>query len=218
MGNAVTNQPNRTLWRGVPKSRASRCTLALLAACALLTPGSVTADPAGPSSSASTSESKSASKKPQTPPQTPCARAIRMDLAGLDRGIRRLDPKAVRQGSAWRLTLKQRVVQVIADPKAQRMRILSPVVPVNETTEAERLAMLTANFHTALDARYAVSQGFVLALFVHPLPTLTESALSDALRQVASLADNFGSTYSSDSLLFGGPSPPAGNSQNPQTL
>ena len=63
---------------------------------------------------------------------------------------------------------------------------------------------MAANFHTALDGRYATSEGVLYAAFIHPLSPLTEEELASALRQVAALARNFGTTYSSDALLYGG--------------
>ena len=69
---------------------------------------------------------------------------------------------------------------------------------------AEHLEMmLIANFHTALDARYALSNGIIYAVFLHPMSTLTHDQLESAIRQVAALARNFGSSYSSDELIFG---------------
>ena len=65
--------------------------------------------------------------------------------------------------------------------------------------------MLIANYHSSLDARYAVSQGIVYSAFLHPLSTLADDQLASALRQVAALATTFGSTYSSGELMFGAP-------------
>ena len=62
--------------------------------------------------------------------------------------------------------------------------------------------MLVANFHNALDARYAVSNGNVFAAFLHPLSSLEENDLRSALRQVSQLVANFGTTYSSGGLQF----------------
>ena len=64
--------------------------------------------------------------------------------------------------------------------------------------------MLRANFHSALDAKYSVYEGFVVSVFTHPLRELTESQLLDAMRQVAKLAETYGTTYSSTGLIFGG--------------
>ena len=94
-------------------------------------------------------------------------------------------------------------IACISDAVHDRMRLIVPIVKV-ETLEAVQLQiLLVANFHTTLDARYAVSEEIVYAAFLHPLSTLTPEQLDSALRQVAALARNFGSTYSSDELLYG---------------
>ena len=147
-----------------------------------------------------------------------CAGNGPMDLDGLDRGIRALDKKSQRQGSAWQLNLKGRVLHVFADVKAQRMRIVSAITQAERVTDAQRWAMLEANFHTALDARYSISRGVVFAAFIHPLPSLSQRDLRSALNQVASLAANFGSSYSSDTLFFGTPQRRAPSTEDIETL
>ncbi len=102
----------------------------------------------------------------------------------------------------WRFSLNDISIIVLVDAKANRMRIFAPVVDVNELTAEQVQNMLIANFHTALDARYAVSNGFVVSTFVHPLDSLQEKDLLSALNQVISLATTFGTTYSSGELLF----------------
>ena len=63
--------------------------------------------------------------------------------------------------------------------------------------------MLDANFHSALDARYAVSEGIVYALFLHPISSLTPQQIVSALDQVVSLVTTFGTSFSSGQLQFG---------------
>ncbi|MEM7595784.1 MAG: hypothetical protein AAF383_30500, partial [Cyanobacteria bacterium P01_A01_bin.83] len=62
--------------------------------------------------------------------------------------------------------------------------------------------MMVANFHTALDARYAISNGVVVTTFIHPLSSLQERDLLSALNQVSSLAETFGTSYTSGEVLF----------------
>lgn len=88
----------------------------------------------------------------------------------------------------------------ISDTGHDRMRIVAPI-----TARTELDLMLIANYHSSLDARYSVSQGIVYSAFLHPLSSLTEGQLASALRQVATLAKTFGSTYSSGELMFGAP-------------
>ncbi len=103
----------------------------------------------------------------------------------------------------WQFSVGGRAVIVLADAQNDRMRVFSPVVPVDELTAQQVQAMLAANFHTALDARYAVTDGAVVAVYVHPLGTLQANNFRSALRQVVSLAETFGTSYSSNELNFG---------------
>ena len=96
-----------------------------------------------------------------------------------------------------------RPMLILTNQEHNRMRIISPVTPEGQLTPEQRDAMLSANFHSALDARYAISNGTVFAAFLHPLSSLEENDLRSALRQVSQLVANFGSTYSSGGLQFG---------------
>ena len=107
------------------------------------------------------------------------------------------------ENGQWRFSVNERAVVVLADGRNDRMRVFSPVIPVEELTAQQVQAMLAANFHTALDARYAVTEGAVVAVYVHPLGTLEANNFRSALRQVVSLAETFGSSYSSNELNFG---------------
>ena len=106
------------------------------------------------------------------------------------------------QPGQWRFSLNDVSIIVLADVRANRMRIFAPIVNTNELTAEQVQNMLIANFHTALDARYAVSNGVVVSTFIHPLDSLQEKDLLSALNQVTSLATTFGTTYSSGESLF----------------
>ena len=103
----------------------------------------------------------------------------------------------------WQFSVSDRTVLVLADAANDRMRVFSPVVPVEDLTAQQVQSMLAANFHTALDARYAVTDGAVVAVYLHPLSTLQDDNFRSALRQVVSLAETFGTSYSSNELNFG---------------
>ena len=93
----------------------------------------------------------------------------------------------------------------VSDAEHDRMRLVAPILRESEVTETQRKLMLAANYHTALDTRYATSRGIVFAAFLHPISTLDEDTIRSGLRQVASLARTFGSTYTSGELTFGIP-------------
>ena len=92
----------------------------------------------------------------------------------------------------------------LTDERNNRMRVFTPIVEEEAASATQMSRMLRANFHSALDAKYSVYEGFVVSVFTHPLRELTESQLLDAMRQVAKLAETYGTTYSSTGLIFGG--------------
>lgn len=103
----------------------------------------------------------------------------------------------------WRFSVNGRDVIVLADARNDRMRVFSQVASIEDLNVQRVQAMLAANFHTALDARYAITEGAVVAAYLHPLTTLQDDDFRSALRQVVSLAETFGTSYSSNELNFG---------------
>jgi len=82
------------------------------------------------------------------------------------------------------------------------MRIISPIADANALNDELIKAALVANFHTALDVKYAVSEGVLFSVFIHPLKELSENQVRDALSQVYHANINFGTTFASTSLSF----------------
>ena len=107
------------------------------------------------------------------------------------------------EGGAWQLFYHNRLLFVLTAAGQNRMRIFTPITSEEELKPGEEKILLEANFHTALDAKYSIYNGFIISVFTHPLKELTTEQLKDALRQVALLADNYGKTYSSTELFFG---------------
>lgn len=95
----------------------------------------------------------------------------------------------------------------ISDSAADRMRIVSAIRPLSEVDGQQLLLAMAANFHTALDARYALSDGMIYAAYIHPLSPLTEQEFHSAVAQVATAASSFGDEYSSGLLFFPGLNP-----------
>ncbi|MEM6396346.1 MAG: hypothetical protein AAF741_08370 [Bacteroidota bacterium] len=104
----------------------------------------------------------------------------------------------------WTFQVGQYPGMCITDESHNRMRIIVPVGDMKTITEEEKIAALYANFHSALDVRYAAADGIMWAAFIHPLKELTEEQVIDALSQVFSAAFNFGTTYTSTDLVFPG--------------
>jgi len=95
-------------------------------------------------------------------------------------------------------------MMVISDVTHDRMRIVTPVAKYEELSKAQIDKIMQANFHSALDARYAVSSGVLFSAYIHPLSPLTREMIESALTQVANLAQSFGTEYSSGELTFRG--------------
>ncbi|MGF1461881.1 MAG: hypothetical protein ACFB2Z_01700 [Maricaulaceae bacterium] len=108
------------------------------------------------------------------------------------------------QTAFFEFTIEGVTVTAIADPSADRMRFFAPAAPASALDAALATRLLQANFDTALDARYAIAQGFVFATFVHPLTSLTLEDAASGLAQTVTLVRTFGSSFSSGALSFGG--------------
>ena len=118
--------------------------------------------------------------------------------------ILRIDENADGRPGFWRATVAGRVVTVITDENADRMRIISPVARAEDLDAALMFRMLQANFDTALDARYSIAQGILWSLYLHPLDALSDEQFLTGVGQVVNLAASFGTTFSSGGLSFGG--------------
>jgi hypothetical protein len=103
----------------------------------------------------------------------------------------------------WKFEFKDRALVVMTDEAHNRMRIITPVAEVTELADEIWLMCMSANFDRALDARYAVSGDYLWSAFIHPLQQLDDGQFVDAIEQVATLAENFGTSFSSSDLVFG---------------
>ncbi len=134
-------------------------------------------------------------------PLTPSAK---MDNRRLQQLIENIADNVDGRLGYWRFTLRGFSATVITDEKADRMRIIVPVVEMSEVDSASLLRMMQANFDSALDARYSVAKGVLWSAFIHPLARLSDHQFIDGLAQTVNLAATYGTTYSSGALIFGG--------------
>ena len=107
-------------------------------------------------------------------------------------------------GNSWNFNFKDRVLICIADKEANRMRIISPIAERKQLNNELILNSLVANFHTALDVKYAISDEILWSVFTHPLKELSIQQVEDAISQVYYANITFGSTFSSTTLSFPG--------------
>ncbi len=108
------------------------------------------------------------------------------------------------QTGGWQFYIKTVPMMSITDVNHNRMRIISPISDSKSVSDDLLKAALVANFHTALDVKYAVSDGVLWSVFIHPLKELSDDQVKDAVSQVYYANVNFGTTFASTSLTFPG--------------
>ena len=91
---------------------------------------------------------------------------------------------------------------IIYDLNADRMRIVCPIARLKDITNEQIKLAMEANFHTVLDAKYAISDDIMWAVFIHPLSDLSENLFQSALQQTLYAAATFGTEYTSGALSF----------------
>ncbi|WP_299122277.1 hypothetical protein [uncultured Tenacibaculum sp.] len=131
-------------------------------------------------------------------------KAQNMSIEKLDEIITKSSDSLLSKNNTWRFIYKNRILICVADKKANRMRIISPIAKKEQLTEELILNSLVANFHTALDVKYALSDEILWSVFTHPLKELSPQQIEDAISQVYYANITFGTLYSSTSLTFPG--------------
>lgn len=123
--------------------------------------------------------------------------------ANLRAAVQRIDPRAVFTPNGAQFTVGRIPVVLIYDLGADRMRIMSPVAEGDTLGEEELLRIMRANFESALDARYALANGYLWSTFIHPLSPLDGAEFASGLGQVVNLVLTYGSSYNSGAVTFG---------------
>lgn len=104
----------------------------------------------------------------------------------------------------WQAMYNEVPLMILTDETNDRMRIIAPITEASRLDEDLLLDCLTANFHSALDVKYAISDQLLWSVFIHPLSPLSDEEVSSAIEQVYAAAVTFGTTFSSTPLIFGG--------------
>jgi hypothetical protein len=133
----------------------------------------------------------------------------------LEKIITKVADTVAGQSGQWQFAIKDRLFICVTDENHNRMRIISPVTEIQNLPEGELENALVANFHSALDVKYAISEGVLWTVFIHPLKELSEAQIEDAILQVYNGAETFGTTYSSTNLVFPGRIPSEADQKNP---
>ena len=139
------------------------------------------------------------SKIPDTKPQSQT-----MNNQRLGELIKRIDNKATGKPGQWEFTIESKVIRVITDEKADRMRIITPIAKSEELDKKQLYRLMQANFDSALDARYSIANGLIWSAYIHPLSPLTDKEFLEGVAQVTNLAVTYGTSFSSGLLLFQG--------------
>ena len=126
------------------------------------------------------------------------------DHARLARLVRAIDPDAQARGLGWQMIVEGQLTLLMTDGGVGRLRVMVPIRPAEGLTQPDMQRMLSANFDTALDGRYAVSQGLVWSIYVAPLAGLETAQLISGLAQAVTLAQSYGYGFSSGMMRFGG--------------
>ena len=122
----------------------------------------------------------------------------------IDTALHKINKDIKRDGNVWTFEIAKRQVIVITDPIAERMRILVPVIEADKLDAIMLKRLMQANFDSALDARYAVAQDLLWGVYIHPLVSLNEKDFISGLSQALKVVENFGGSYSSGAIIFGG--------------
>ncbi|MGV6832276.1 MAG: hypothetical protein ACWA5P_12030 [bacterium] len=108
------------------------------------------------------------------------------------------------QQGRWQFYVDETTFICLTDETHNRMRIISPIMEAANLSNDLKNAALIANFHTALDVKYAIAEDVLWSVFIHPLRELSEDQVKDAIKQVYAANLTFGTSFSSTDLIFPG--------------
>jgi len=114
-----------------------------------------------------------------------------------------LDEDAQTIPNGFQLSIDDVPVLIIVDPLANRMRAMVPIRLAQDMTAEEFERVLQANFDTALDARYALANGRLWGVFIHPLRELERDQLISGIAQTVNIANSYGTLYTGGAVQFG---------------
>jgi len=118
----------------------------------------------------------------------------------------------------WQFKIKDVFFMCVTDTNHNRMRIISPITEAKQLDEKLKSAALVANFHSALDVKYAIADDVLWSVFIHPLKELSEAQVRNAVKQVYAANITFGTTFSSTDLVFPGGSQKKEQKKKKKTL
>ncbi|WP_170604597.1 hypothetical protein [Ruegeria arenilitoris] len=127
-----------------------------------------------------------------------------MDYKRLGEIIFALDPDAQPVGPGFELTVSVQTELVITDVTADRMRAMVSIGSAADLSTADLQRMMQANFDSTLDARYAIANGILWAVYIHPLSALKKEQFISGLAQTVNISKTYGTLYTGGAAEFGG--------------
>jgi len=103
----------------------------------------------------------------------------------------------------WKFQAVGSQMTIQTQASVNRMRIVAVIKEARKCDREVLSTLLEANYHSALDARYALTENMLVAVFLHPFKELTLCQFISGLYQTISCAETFGSTYSGGTMIFG---------------
>ncbi len=125
-----------------------------------------------------------------------------MDNKTLEKAIYIVADSVKGTAGNWQFAVRDRLLICITDKNNNRMRIMTPIIEQKKLAYTDLLKLMEANFHTALDVKYAITNGVLWSVFIHPLKELSKEQVLRAIEQVYTAAHTYGSTYNSTGLTF----------------
>jgi len=127
----------------------------------------------------------------------------KMNNKKLEKTLKKISQEIEGETGNWQVLYKDFPLFILTDESSNRMRIFTPILEEQELKVGQMKKMLEANFHSALDAKYSLYEGFVIGIYTHPLVELNDAQMEDAMQQVVNLSRNFGTSYTSTDMMFG---------------
>jgi len=126
-----------------------------------------------------------------------------MTLQRMGAIVQALDGDAQLMPSGFQLTIDDIPVLIVTDISANRMRAMVPIRRSEGLTAEDMQRVLQANFDTALDARYAIANGRLWAVFIHPFAELERDQFISGVAQTVNIAKTYGTLFSGGAVQFG---------------
>ncbi len=137
-------------------------------------------------------------------PPTAGELAVGMTPERLGELLAAVDPETEATPNGFLFRVSERDMLVVHDANADRMRIVTPIGRAEGLPPEIYERLLQANYDAVLDARYAIGNGMVWSVFIHPLASLSDEEFLSGMAQVVISAETFGTTFTSGVFVFGG--------------